>query len=166
VERVIEIGNIFKLGTKFAEALGATYLDESGRERPVVMGSYGIGPARIAAAAIEQRADRDGIVWPPAIAPFHVHIVLAGRDPAQAAAAEEIYAECGRGGLEALLDDRDERPGVKFKDADLLGVPARVTVGNALTREGVVEVRSRATRAERRVPPGEAVEAIRGYLEP
>ncbi|MGH7354448.1 MAG: proline--tRNA ligase [Candidatus Rokuibacteriota bacterium] len=166
VERVIEIGNIFKLGTKFAEALGAKYLDESGTERPIVMGSYGIGPARIAAAAIEQGADRDGIVWPPAIAPFHVHVVLIGRDRYQVNAAEEIYAACGRSGLDALLDDRDERPGVKFKDADLLGVPVRVTVGNALTKEGVVEVRSRRTRAETKVPPGGVVEAARGYLGP
>ena len=167
VERVIEIGNIFKLGTKFAEALGAVYLDESGKERPVVMGSYGIGPARIAAAAIEQGADADGIVWPAAIAPFHVHVVLVGgRDAAQVTAAEEIYAACGRSGLDALLDDRDERPGVKFKDADLLGVPVRVTVGNALAKEGVVEVRSRRTRAETKVPPAGVVEAARGYLGP
>ena len=166
VERVIEIGNIFKLGTKFAEALGARYLDESGTERPIVMGSYGIGPARIAAAAIEQGADRDGIVWPPAIAPFHVHVVLIGRDHYQVSAAEEIYAACGRSGLDALLDDRDERPGVKFKDADLLGVPVRVTVGNTLTKEGVVEVRSRRTRAETKVSPGAVVEAARGYLGP
>jgi prolyl-tRNA synthetase len=163
VERVIEIGNIFKLGTKFSEALGARYLDEAGKERPVVMGSYGIGPARIAAAAIEQGADRDGIVWPPAIAPFHVHIVLVGgRDAAQVAAAEEIYAACQEVGLEALFDDRDERPGVKFKDADLLGVPVRVTIGNALAKEGVVEIKERrAPRREQRVAPGAVVDAIR-----
>jgi prolyl-tRNA synthetase len=163
VERVIEIGNIFKLGTKFSEALGARYLDEAGKERPVVMGSYGIGPARIAAAAIEQGADRDGIVWPPAIAPFHVHIVLVGgRDAAQVAAAEEIYAACQEVGLEALFDDRDERPGVKFKDADLLGVPVRVTIGNALATEGVVEIKERrAPRREQRVAPGAVVDAIR-----
>jgi prolyl-tRNA synthetase len=167
VERVIEIGNIFKLGTKFAEALGATYLDEAGKARPIVMGSYGIGPARIAAAAIEQGADRDGIVWPPAIAPFDIHVVLVGsRDAQQAKVAEEIYAACARGGLEALLDDRDERPGVKFKDADLLGVPVRVTVGNALAKEGVVEVRSRRTRAETKVQPADVVQAARGYLAP
>ncbi|HEY3068608.1 MAG TPA: proline--tRNA ligase [Methylomirabilota bacterium] len=162
VERVIEIGNIFKLGTKYSVPMNATYLDEAGRAQPIVMGSYGIGPARIAGAAVEQRSDADGIVWPWSIAPFHVHIVLVSqRDPAQVSAAETLYAECERQGLEALLDDRDERPGVKFKDADLLGLPVRVTVGNALTKEGVVEVRSRATRAERRVPPGEVIGAIR-----
>jgi len=162
VERVIEIGNIFKLGTKYSVPMNATYLDESGRAQPIVMGSYGIGPARIAAAAVEQRSDADGIVWPWSIAPFHVHIVLVSqRDPAQVSAAETLYAECGREGLEALLDDRDERPGVKFKDADLLGLPVRVTIGNALTKDGVVEVRSRATRAERRVPPADVIGAIR-----
>jgi len=163
VERVIEIGNIFKLGTKYAEGLNAKYLDESGQERPIVMGSYGIGPARIAASAIEQGADADGIVWPAAIAPFDVHIVLvSGRDQAQVAAAESIYNACRAAGLEALLDDRDERPGVKFKDADLLGVPVRITVGNALAKDGVVELKERrAPRREQRVAPDAVVDAIR-----
>jgi prolyl-tRNA synthetase len=162
VERVIEIGNIFKLGTKFSEALGARYLDEGGHEQPIVMGSYGIGPARIAAAAVEQLADPDGIVWPWSIAPFQVYIVpVSVKDPAQLGAAEELYATCWREGLEAILDDRDERPGVKFKDADLLGIPVRVTVGNSFVKEGVVEVRSRRTRQERRVSKGEAIAAAR-----
>jgi prolyl-tRNA synthetase len=162
IERVIEVGNIFKLGTKFSEALGATYLDESGKERPVVMGSYGIGPARIAAAAVEQFADADGIVWPPAIAPFQVHIVAVNvREAGQTAAAEEIYAACGRQGLEALLDDRDERPGVKFKDADLLGLPLRVTVGNAFLKEGVVEIRERRTRKEVKVAKDRVIETLK-----
>jgi prolyl-tRNA synthetase len=162
VEKVIEVGNIFKLGTKYSEALGAMYLDESGKEQPIVMGCYGIGPARIAAAAIEQCADADGIVWPASIAPFDVHVVLVSlRDAGQVAAAEEIYAACRAAGLEAVLDDRDERPGVKFKDADLLGVPVRVTVGNALAREGVVEIKERrAPRAEHRVPKAEVVRTI------
>jgi prolyl-tRNA synthetase len=160
VERVIEIGNIFKLGTKYAEALGAKYLDEGGRERPVVMGSYGIGPARIAAAAIEQGHDADGIVWPWAIAPFQAHIVVVGRDPAAAAAAEAIYDACWKAGLDALLDDRDERPGVKFKDADLLGIPVRITVGNLLTKEGLVELKARKTREEKRVRPTDVAETI------
>jgi prolyl-tRNA synthetase len=160
IERVIEIGNIFKLGTRYAEALGAKYLDESGKERPVVMGSYGIGPARIASTAIEQLADTDGIVWPWSIAPFHVHIVHVGRDQATADAAAAIYAECGKAGVEALLDDRDERPGVKFKDADLLGIPIRVTVGNLLAKEGLVELKVRKTREERRVAPTGVLAAI------
>ena len=161
VERVIEIGNIFKLGTTYSVPLGAMYLDEAGKEQPVVMGSYGIGPARIAAAAIEQLSDGDGIVWPWSIAPFHVHILLvSGRDAAQRDAAEAIYAECWRRGLEALLDDRDERPGVKFKDADLLGVPVRITVGNALAREGVVELRTRRDRQEWRTAMDQVVTTV------
>ncbi len=124
VERVIEIGNIFKLGTKYSEALNAVYLDESGQQRPIVMGSYGIGPARITAAAVEQRHDADGIIWPWSIAPFQVHVVpIAGKDGAQTAAAEAIYAELQGAGFDVLMDDRDERAGVKFKDADLLGCP-------------------------------------------
>ncbi|MBI2158880.1 MAG: proline--tRNA ligase [Candidatus Rokubacteria bacterium] len=162
VEKVIEIGNIFKLGTRYSVALKAMYLDEAGREQPIVMGSYGIGPARIAAAAIEQLADADGIVWPWSIAPYQVYIVLvSAKDAAQRRAAEEIYAECWRQGLEAVLDDRDERPGVKFKDADLLGIPVRVTIGTSFLKEGIVEVRSRRTRQESRVVKDQVVEAIR-----
>ncbi|HSB42715.1 MAG TPA: proline--tRNA ligase [Methylomirabilota bacterium] len=162
VERVIEIGNIFRLGTKYSVDLGATYLDENGQQRPIVMGSYGIGPARIAASAVEQRHDQDGIVWPWAIAPFHVHLVpVAVKDAAQMKAAEEIYRALQAAGFEVLMDDREERAGVKFKDADLLGIPVRVTVGNALVKEGVVEVRQRSTRADRRVPRDAVVAAVR-----
>jgi prolyl-tRNA synthetase len=126
------------------------------------MGSYGIGPARIAAAAIEQLADEDGVVWPWSIAPFHVYIVpVSVKDAVQLGAAEEIYEECRRQGLEAILDDRDERAGVKFKDADLLGIPVRITVGNSFVKEGRVEVRSRRTRQERRVGKNEVVAAVR-----
>ena len=161
VERVIEIGNIFKLGTKYSVALGATYLDEQGQQKPMVMGSYGIGPARICAAAVEQRHDADGIVWPWAIAPFQVHLVpIAGKDGAQTAAAEAIYAELEAAGFDVLMDDRDERAGVKFKDADLLGCPIRVTVGQGLVKEGVVEVRERATRQDRKVPRAEVLAAV------
>ncbi|HEY7652885.1 MAG TPA: YbaK/EbsC family protein, partial [Methylomirabilota bacterium] len=162
VERVIEVGNIFKLGTQYSVPLGAMYLDERGQQQPIVMGCYGIGPARIAAAAVEQRHDPDGIVWPWAIAPFHVHLVpVAVKDAAQMAAAEEIYRDLRAAGFDVLVDDREERAGVKFKDADLLGIPIRVTVGNALAKEGVVEVRQRRTRADRRVPKAEVVAAIR-----
>jgi prolyl-tRNA synthetase len=161
IERVIEIGNIFKLGTKYSVPLGATYLDERGQQQPIVMGSYGIGPARIAAAAVEQRHDADGIVWPWAIAPFHVHLVpVSTKDAGQMAAAEELYRDLGAAGFEVLMDDREERAGVKFKDADLLGIPIRVTIGNALAKEGVVEVRSRASRQDRRVPRGEVVGVV------
>ena len=162
VERVIEVGNIFKLGTQYSVPLNAMYLDEAGQQRPVVMGSYGIGPARIAAAAVEQRHDADGIVWPWAIAPFNVHVVpVAVKDGAQMGAAEQVYRDLGAAGFDVLLDDRDERAGVKFKDADLLGVPIRITIGNALTKEGVVEIRDRSARSDRRVGLGQVVQTVR-----
>jgi prolyl-tRNA synthetase len=138
------------------------YLDEHGQQRPIVMGSYGIGPARIAAAAVEQRHDDDGIVWPWAIAPFHVHLLpVAVKDAAQMAAAEEIYRDLRAAGFDVLMDDREERAGVKFKDADLLGLPIRVTVGNALAKEGVVELRQRRTRADHRVARAQVVATVR-----
>jgi prolyl-tRNA synthetase len=144
IERVIEVGNIFKLGTKYSRPLGAVYLDERGQERPIVMGSYGIGPARIAAAVIEQRHDADGIVWPWTIAPVQVLVLPVNVKAAPVREmGEQLYRELGGAGFEVLLDDRDERPGVKFKDADLLGIPIRVTVGALLAREGRVEVRAR-----------------------
>ncbi len=146
--------------------LGATYLDERGQAHPIVMGSYGIGPARIAAAAVEQRHDADGIIWPWAIAPFHVHLIpVSTKDAGQMAAAQGLYEALGAAGFSVLMDDREERAGVKFKDADLLGIPIRVTVGNALAKEGVVEVRVRATREERRVPRAEVVEVVRASAQ-
>ncbi len=154
VERVIEVGNIFKLGTKYSVPLRAVFLDETGQERPIVMGSYGIGPARIAAASVEQSHDADGIIWPWRIAPYQVHLLPVNmKDPVQVTTAESLYAELVDAGFEVLLDDRDERPGVKFKDADLIGIPIRVTVGTAMVKDGVVEVRTRKIREDRRVPP-------------
>ncbi len=162
VERVIEVGNIFKLGTKYSVPLGAMYLDERGEQHPVVMGSYGVGPARIAAAAVEQRHDADGIIWPWAIAPFKVHLVpVAVKDAVQLEASEALYRELQAAGLDALLDDREERAGVKFKDADLLGAPVRITIGNAYVKEGVVEIRQRESRAERRVRREGVLPAVR-----
>ena len=160
---VIEIGNIFKLGTKYSEPLAARYLDEGGTERTIVMGSYGIGPARVAMAAIEQGHDDDGIIWPPGIAPFDVHIVLIG-DPGspQADYAGALWAELSDLGMEVLLDDRPGlRPGEKFVEADLLGCPVRVTVGKRTLPDGPLEVRVRATRATAELPLGGAAEAIR-----
>jgi len=142
--RVIEVGNIFQLGTKYSLPMGATYLDEDGKERPIVMGSYGIGLARIAAAAIEQHHDANGIVWPPAIAPFEVHLVLVrASDEIQRAMAERLYGELRAARFEVLFDDRDMSPGIKFKDADLLGCPAQVVVGKR-AGEGVVELKDRS----------------------
>ncbi|MFQ5830320.1 MAG: proline--tRNA ligase [Candidatus Methylomirabilia bacterium] len=162
VERVIEIGNIFKLGVKYSVPLRAVFLDEHGQERPIVMGSYGIGPARIAAAAVEQSHDADGIVWPWSIAPFHVHLLPVNvKDRAQLGTTEELYAELSQAGVEVLLDDRDERAGVKFKDADLIGVPIRITVGTAWVKEGQVEVRARGTRRDRKVPRREVTATVK-----
>jgi prolyl-tRNA synthetase len=165
IQRVIEIGNIFKLGTKYSVPLRAVYLDEQGREQPIVMGSYGIGPARIAAAAIEQNHDRNGIIWPEAIAPLQVHLLSVNpREPKLAALADQLHADLTGAGLEVLYDDRDERPGVKFKDADLLGLPLRVTVGARVLKEGVVEIRRRRTGEDIAVVPGEVLAGVRRLL--
>ncbi len=165
VERVIEVGNIFKLGTRYSVPLRAVYLDEQGQERPIVMGSYGIGPARIAAAAIEQNHDQHGIIWPETIAPFQVHLlVVNARDPKMADLAERLYADLTGARLEVLYDDRDERAGVKFKDADLLGLPVRVTVGARAVREGLVEIRRRRTGEEAAAAPGEVAARVQGFL--
>ena len=161
------MGNIFKLGTRYSEALGATYLDAEGQERPIVMGSYGIGPARIAAAAIEQSHDEAGIVWPRAIAPFDVHMVLIGApESPQADLADRLLEELSGLGLEVLLDDRaDTKPGEKFVEAELLGCPIRVTVGARTLPDGPVEVQVRRGRERRDVPLEGAAAAILALWE-
>ena len=162
MERVIEVGNIFKLGTRYSATLGATYLDERGQSRPIVMGSYGIGPARIVASAIEQRHDADGIVWPWSIAPAQVHVLPVNvKQAAMRETAERLYQDLGAAGFATILDDRDERPGVKFKDADLLGIPVRVTVGARLAKDGQVELRARRDRQDVAVSPDGVVAAVR-----
>ena len=151
-QTAIEVGHIFKLGTRYSESLGARYLDEDGVEKPIVMGSYGIGPGRVLAAAVEQHHADDGIVWPAEIAPYDVHVVaLAWDDPEIASLAEEAAASLSAEGLEVLLDDRALRPGEKFADADLIGCPVRVTVGKKTLDDGAVDVRWRATGEEERV---------------
>ena len=157
IESAIEVGNIFKLGTRYSVPLGATYLDENGREQPIVMGCYGIGPARIVAAAIEQRADERGIVWPPAIAPWAVHLVsLAKSGEPEREAADEIYEQLLAAGLETLYDDRDAGPGEKLTDAELLGCPLRLVAGRRGLAEGVVEATERASGTEHKLPLAEA----------
>jgi prolyl-tRNA synthetase len=157
VETAIEVASIFKLGTRYSEPLGANYLDEEGHERPIVMGCYGIGPARIMAAAIEQRADEKGIVWPPSLSPWAVHIVSLGKSGDETVeAAEKLYRELTQAGIEALLDDRDAGPGEKLTDAELLGCPLRITVGRRALADGVVEAQVRSTGAEHRLPVDEA----------
>ena len=157
VEQVIEVANIFKLGTKYSVPLGATILDEAGQERPIVMGSYGIGPGRIAAAAVEQANDSRGIVWPKNIAPFDVWLVqVQAKDPVQTDVASQLHDALGAAGLEVLWDERDERPGVKFADAELIGCPVRITVGKK-AGEGIVEVEPRTGGSREEVPVAEAV---------
>lgn len=160
IEQVIEVGNIFKLGTKYSAPLGATVLDDKGEECPLVMGSYGIGPARIAAAAVEQGHDEKGIVWPKAIAPFDVHIVqVQAVDPVQSEVAQAVYDALMEQGWECLWDDRGERPGVKFKDAELIGCPVRVTVGKRAA-ERIVELEPRAGGAREEVGVTELGERV------
>ena len=149
LEAAIEVGNIFKLGTRYSEPLGATFLDEDGAERPIVMGSYGIGPARIAAAAIEQNADESGIAWPKAIAPWEVELVALGKAGSpELEAAETLYDELCALGADVLFDDRDAGPGEKFKDAELLGCPLRITLGKRSLESGTLEVQGRRGLAE------------------
>jgi prolyl-tRNA synthetase len=158
IERAIEIGNIFKLGTRYSEPLGATYLDPDGKERPIVMGSYGIGPARIVAAAIEQNADEKGIVWPPALAPWKVHLVSLGKDEETAAAADKLFDELGEAGIDAVYDDREAGAGEKLTDAELLGCPIRIVVGKRALAEGEVEAQERGTGEDHRLQVAGAAE--------
>lgn len=169
--RGIEVGHIFKLGTKYSEALKATFLNSQGAEQPFIMGCYGIGVSRTVAAAIEQNHDKDGMIFPLPIAPFQVILLnLSPKDEAITAATGELYDFLGNNGIEALLDDRDERPGSKFKDADLLGIPYRVMVGKSFAEKGLVEIRNRATGDTLGLPLGETgpklVELIRATLCP
>ena len=146
-ENVIEAGNIFKLGTKYSESLKALYLDENGDEKPIIMGSYGIGPARIAAAAIEQHHDKDGIIWPKSIAPFDIEILpLNMQDSRTVDVAEKLYKEITSSGKEVLIDDRSERAGVKFKDADLIGIPLHIVIGERNLKNNFVEIKERQTK--------------------
>ncbi len=158
----IEVGHVFKLGTKYSEALGATYLNEQGRAAPIVMGSYGIGVSRTLAAVIEQHHDENGIVWPEDIAPFDVHVIaINAKQEEQLKLGEDIYEQLRRAGLDVLFDDRPERAGVKFKDADLIGIPVRIQVGKRAA-EGIVEVKNRRTGEVRELSASEAVAELTG----
>jgi prolyl-tRNA synthetase len=153
IEPAIEVGNIFKLGTRYSEPLGASYLDEAGRQQLIWMGSYGFGPARAAAAAVEQFADEHGISWPRAIAPFDVELVTLGKPgSAERALSDALYAELRAAGLDTLYDDREAGPGEKFADAELVGCPLRVTVGRRTITGGELELQLRRGRESRSVP--------------
>ena len=156
-ERGVEVGNIFKLGTRYSEALGATFLDSDGQTKPIIMGSYGIGVGRLMACVVERHHDADGLIWPEAIAPYRVHLV---RLPGGEEIADRVYADLQAAGVEVLFDDRDDRAGVKFKDADLIGLPIRVTLGERALKSGGAEVKFRRTGESRIVPLDELVKIV------
>jgi prolyl-tRNA synthetase len=172
--RGVEVGNTFKLGTRYSKALGATFQDEDGRLQDIVMGCYGIGVGRLIACIAEASRDERGLIWPPAVAPFHVYLVgldlerdegfvtQAGAPPRRVQdVAEQLYHDLEGAGVEVLYDDRDERAGVKFNDADLLGIPLRVTVSRRTLQDGAVELKARTDAAGTRVALSDAVPAIR-----
>ncbi len=161
IRRAIEVGHVFKLGTKYSEKFGAEFLDESGARKPSVMGCYGIGVTRTLQAVIEQGNDKDGIIWPLSVAPYRVCITPLNVDPDSEAMklAEKFYAELTARGVDVILDDRDERPGVKFKDADLVGFPIRLAIGEKSLAKGEVEIKPRGG-ALQSVKTDAAVEAV------
>jgi len=163
--RGIEVGHIFQLGTKYSQAMGATYTSEQGEEMPFVMGCYGVGVSRLAQSAVEQSYDKDGIIWPVAIAPYHAIISIPNiSDAQQVEVAEKLYAELNQSGIETLLDDRDERAGVKFKDADLIGIPYRIVPGRSL-KAGKVEVVERATHKSHEILIDEVNSTLKQWID-
>jgi prolyl-tRNA synthetase len=167
IEPAIEVGHIFKLGTRYTVPLNANYLDEAGKEHPIVMGSYGIGPARIAAVAVEQHHDEAGIAaWPATLAPFHVHmVVIGGEDDPQFPIAREIQRTLEADGLSVLFDDRAASPGSRFADAELIGMPVRVTVGKRTATEGTADVQVRRGREQRSLAAADVGAAVRAAVD-
>ncbi|MCM0591730.1 MAG: proline--tRNA ligase [Gloeotrichia echinulata DEX184] len=162
--RGIEVGHIFQLGTKYSQAMGATYTNEQGEEKPLVMGCYGVGVSRLAQSAVEQSYDKDGIIWPVAIAPYHAIVTIPNiNDAQQVEIATKLYQELNQAGIETLLDDRDERAGVKFKDADLIGIPYRIVTGRAIAN-GKVEVVERATRKTQEIGIQEVTTTLKQWI--
>jgi prolyl-tRNA synthetase len=163
--RGIEVGHIFQLGTKYSQAMNATYTSEQGEEKPLVMGCYGVGVSRLAQSAVEQSYDKDGIIWPVAIAPYHAIISIPNvNDTQQVEIAEKLYTELNKAGVETLLDDRNERAGVKFKDADLIGIPFRIVTGRAIAN-GKVEVVKRANRESQEIVIDEVVNILQQWIK-
>ncbi len=166
VQRGVEVGNIFKLGPHYAKAMGATFLDEDGKAQPVIMGSYGIGVGRLLACVAEAHHDEHGLIWPVTIAPYPVHLVLLpSKDGQSEAAAEELYKDLTNAGLEPLYDDRDERAGVKFNDADLIGLPLRITVSKRSLNNGGFEIKRRDLEERRIVTAVDAIKTIQTELK-
>ena len=164
-KRGIEVGHVFKLGTKYSEALNAYYLDAEGQQQPAIMGCYGIGVSRTMQSVVEQSYDKNGIVWPASIAPYSIEVLCINMgDAACVAAAEQLYGELQAAEVDVLYDDRDERPGVKFKDADLVGIPLRISAGERSLAKGVLELKFRATGEMREVPPAEAAAVALEWL--
>ena len=162
----IELGNTFQLGTKYSETIGARYLDAEGKEHPCIMGSYGIGITRTPQAVIEKYHDENGIIWPKAIAPYLVELIpLKMDDPDQSAAAQKLYDDLNQAGIDVLMDDRDERPGVKFNDADLIGCPVRLTIGQKSLKDGKIEMKARSGGEVQLVALDQVVNAVKNLLE-
>ena len=160
----IEVGNTFKLGTKYAESLGLSYLDSNNKSIPVIMGSYGIGVERILSAIVEQNNDEHGIIWPMNVAPYKVAIVVINsKDEEQAALGDEIYDKLNSLGIDTLIDDRDERPGVKFNDMDLLGIPVRITIGKKV-QDGLVEIKKRNENESKEIKIEETIEFVKNIV--
>jgi prolyl-tRNA synthetase len=165
LKHCIELGHIFKLGTKYSEAMGATFQDEDGQVKPIIMGCYGIGVSRIVAAVAEISHDDKGIIWPPAIAPFSVQIsLLDPHVPELVSVADKLYANLQEAGLDVLYDDRDERPGVKFADADLIGIPVNLVVGKRTRESGEIELQRRCDKSRCMVSLDEVVTAVKAVL--
>ena len=163
--RGIEVGHIFQLGTKYSQAMSATYTNEQGEEKPLFMGCYGVGVSRLAQAAVEQSYDQDGIIWPVGIAPYHAIVTIPNiNDAQQVEIAEKLYTDLNKAGIETLLDDRNERAGVKFKDADLIGIPVRIVTGRAIAN-GKVEVVYRIERKPHEIPITEVVSTLKQWID-
>jgi len=161
----IEVGHVFKLGTKYSEAMGATFLDENGKEQPMIMGCYGIGVTRLLAAVIEQHHDQNGIIWPRSVAPFDLHLITVNtKDKEQQTAADTLYDALKQAGYDVLYDDRPERAGVKFADADLIGIPLRIIVGNKV-KDGMIEVKWRKSGETELISASELVDLLPGLVE-
>jgi prolyl-tRNA synthetase len=165
-DRAVEVGNIFKLGTKYSEALDCTFTDETGKERPVIMGSYGIGIGRVLACVAEIHRDDDGLIWPITVAPYPVHITVLfrSRDDETLTVAEQLYTDLQEAGIDVLYDDRDASAGVKFTDADLIGLPLRITVGSRGLKKGGVELKRRDSTERQLVPLADVADEVQAEI--